>query len=203
MLMIVGLLISAGGCAASHGFGEPLMLDGLLPLTLLGGGGEVWSGADESGPRSTSSAMRQRPTTRGGAATRPSTRPAGRRSYTAPGTHYRKLGLFPILAAPGAIGNGRSSRGKEAAERPLGRRELGPSVEAIPRGLLRERVVVRSVGVRGLMGGSTLGGSRIPNVFTPLANPTAQFCGDLVGAGLFANVSSCRRYLGRSRGVKE
>ena len=130
-------------------------------------------------------------------ATRPTAAPATQpapRGYTAPGGMTRQMSFLAVLATSTVMAGTGETEGQEAAQSSVGRPGLAASVQAGGPGL---SVGVQSVGRRGLQQGAPLSGGLNTNIFAPRANPLTTRCQELVNAGFFGDVATCRARFSR------
>jgi hypothetical protein len=121
----------------------------------------------------------------------------------------RQLSYYATLVGISAVASGALAGAKEASESNLAAFQGAPAYSGVLSGVgipqlgvpqpLTLNAVVGQAGLqRGLAAG--LGFVRANNLLTPRVNPMTGVngqCGVLVRAGLFPNLTACRRYFGK------
>lgn len=128
------------------------------------------------------------------------TRATRKRPYTRPRAVQQSAFLAVVAASMGASESSDSRTGYEASENVLGRSQLrgatqvfGPS-GAMNVGIMQGAVIAQSASRPGLQQGAPLIGALPFNIFTPTRNTIGQRCPELVTAGFFSDLASCRNH---------
>jgi len=219
-LVLCTTALVAGGCRTGEVFYRSLGLGQAVSHGRVGGGSDRIDTVDGSAllteqwhtrrlasagvpSRSTRPAsVGSRPTTAPAEPVTPSTRPAPKRSFTAPSDWVRRASLMLapfVWAQPQPVTGG----GKEAAESSLVGSGLAGSLRVVlgqpgltaPQPRTLNAVNSRSGLHRGFAAG--IGFAAGDTILSRRSSPVAGPCGDLVRAGFFPNQATCQARVGR------